>query len=103
MGLAPFQIIGEYQCRQTPDLPRLAGTPARPQGGSSCSRGLVLRIGANRPLKVSACSRFASMCRLCALFPARLARFAPICVILTNNLAGALFRSNVKTYDNTSL
>jgi hypothetical protein len=38
-GLAPIQIFREYQCRQTTDLPRLAGTPARPPGGSSCFWG----------------------------------------------------------------
>jgi len=38
-GLATIQFFGEYQCRQTAESPRLAGTPARLKRRGSCFWG----------------------------------------------------------------
>jgi hypothetical protein len=58
-GLAPIQIFGEYQDCDITDLPRFAGTPARPLGGSSCFWVWLLRISGpnHRALRAQGDSR----------------------------------------------
>jgi hypothetical protein len=60
MGLATVQIFGEYRDCPDHDLPRPCRDTGPPHKAGFVFLGFILRIGANRPAKVSACSRFAS-------------------------------------------